>query len=136
MPGVRRAGRACRAGFTFIELLVTITIIAIVFGMGMTISGRKGDLEHERDDLALQPGETHCAQRGKSAERSGLRGRLARSQAGNLLKRERSIRGIRSGVSSPHRGVESSIGFNLRCAPAAAGHMRTQDSILSLIELR
>ncbi len=42
MPEVRRVGRVPRAGFTFIELLVTVTIIAIVFGMGMTISGLFG----------------------------------------------------------------------------------------------
>jgi prepilin-type N-terminal cleavage/methylation domain-containing protein len=42
MTTPRRGRRDARAGFTFIELLVTITIIAIVFGMGMTISGLFG----------------------------------------------------------------------------------------------
>jgi prepilin-type N-terminal cleavage/methylation domain-containing protein len=42
MAKARRDGRGARAGFTFIELLVTVTIIAIVFGMGMTISGLFG----------------------------------------------------------------------------------------------
>jgi prepilin-type N-terminal cleavage/methylation domain-containing protein len=42
MTAARRDGRGARAGFTFIELLVTVTIIAIVFGMGMTISGLFG----------------------------------------------------------------------------------------------
>jgi prepilin-type N-terminal cleavage/methylation domain-containing protein len=35
---VRRDGTDARGGFTFVELLVTITIIAIMFGMGMGIS--------------------------------------------------------------------------------------------------
>ena len=42
MATARRGGRSSRAGFTFIEMLVTVTIIAIVFGMGMTISGLFG----------------------------------------------------------------------------------------------
>jgi prepilin-type N-terminal cleavage/methylation domain-containing protein len=42
MTTTRRGGRGSPAGFTFIELLVTITIIAIIFGMGMTISGLFG----------------------------------------------------------------------------------------------
>jgi len=42
MATARRDGRRARAGFTFIELLVTITIIAIVFGLSMKIGGLFG----------------------------------------------------------------------------------------------
>ena len=42
MSEVRRVGRGSCAGFTFIELLVTITIIAIIFSVSFKMSGLFG----------------------------------------------------------------------------------------------